>query len=251
MVTYEYLPNTNLVTAKFTHDERGNVIQEMVYDADGELTYVNEKEYNERGDLLSGTNLLITNYTGNNRITPVNGISTPTMDINSRLDHLISHRGECQDPRDHMGKDRSDAYEQQEKDKQEREYRQQIQANEDRLRGIRRNNPPHDNREIRPEYGNRPCPRENQNRPLHDPATEQRIHELHERAAELEKEVDQHWGNAMLIAGDKNKEKWLRAIEIVRELAEGKEKMDGYVRASNEAVILANTGKPKDVKSER
>ncbi|MBS0621978.1 MAG: RHS repeat protein, partial [Verrucomicrobia bacterium] len=120
VVTYEYLPNTNLVTAKLTYegskvvlrelarydecnnliekiedhkitryhlrqtapflylpesieelcdqgllkrthltyDERGNVVRETVYGADGKLAYAIDREYNERGDLLSETNPL-------------------------------------------------------------------------------------------------------------------------------------------------------------------------------------------------
>ncbi|MBS0621988.1 MAG: RHS repeat protein, partial [Verrucomicrobia bacterium] len=120
MVTYEYLPNTNLVTAKLTYegskvvlrelarydecnnliekiedhkitryhlrqtapflhlpesieelcdqgllkrthlayDERGNVVRETVYGADGHLAYAIDREYNERGDILSEINPL-------------------------------------------------------------------------------------------------------------------------------------------------------------------------------------------------
>jgi len=47
-----------LRTRHLTYDNCGNVVEEKVYDTEGNLAYTIERSYNERGDLLSETNRL-------------------------------------------------------------------------------------------------------------------------------------------------------------------------------------------------
>ncbi|MEX0961660.1 MAG: RHS repeat domain-containing protein [Simkaniaceae bacterium] len=84
------------------YDAKGNVIQEEVFDAEGDLAFVIQKTYNERGDLLSETNRLgrVASYSYDNmgrRITETNfsgrGHKSLFYDKRGRLSK-IEERGE-------------------------------------------------------------------------------------------------------------------------------------------------------------
>ncbi|MBS0621859.1 MAG: hypothetical protein JSR80_02730 [Verrucomicrobia bacterium] len=147
-----------------------------------------------------------------------------------RLDHLIAHRGECRDTRDPMGKDNSDAYEQQQIDNEKRNERRD---------NIKRNDPPRDNREVLPQYGNRPSPQERKDRPLRDVETEKLIHELYQRANDEENKANAHFLEALLLLEQ------ARPIAAIRECGTGGGHMQEAINLNTEAAIMANTGNTK------